>query len=38
MEMIVKSIAEEIKVVEFHSTIQSSFVVAIPLTWKWFHC
>ena len=34
MEMIVQSIAEEIKVVEFHYPNPSSFVVAIPLIWK----
>ena len=35
MEMIVQSIAEEIKVVEFHRpNPKSYFVVAIPITWK----
>ena len=38
MEIIVQLITEEIKVVEFHSPIQSSFAVAIPLIWKWFRC
>ena len=31
MEMMVQSIAEEIKVVEFHSPHPKFFVVAIPL-------
>ena len=38
MEIIVQLIAEEIKVVEFHSPNPKFFVVAIPLIWKWFRC